>query len=69
LPHIAAELIAHGLSPDTPAAIVRDGTRPTQTVLACRLSRLVDQAPQYGPQPGLLLIGETVRLSPHFVAS
>jgi uroporphyrin-III C-methyltransferase len=69
LPHIAAELIAHGLSPDTPAAIVRDGTRPTQTVLACRLSRLVEQAPQYGTQPGLLLIGETVRLSPHFVAS
>lgn len=69
LPHIAERLIAHGLSPDTPAAIVRDGTRPTQTVLACRLSRLVAQAPAYGPQPGLLLIGETVQLSPHFEAA
>ncbi|MEZ5707505.1 MAG: uroporphyrinogen-III C-methyltransferase [Burkholderiaceae bacterium] len=69
LRHIAAELLTHGLSPDTPAAIVRDGTRPTQTVLACPLNRLVELAPPYGPQPGLLLIGETVRLSPHFVTT
>jgi uroporphyrin-III C-methyltransferase len=66
LPHIAERLIAHGLSPDTPAAIVRDGTRPSQTVLACPLHRLVEAAPAYGPQPGLLIIGETVQLSPHF---
>lgn len=66
LPHIAERLMAHGLSPDTPAAIVRDGTRPSQTVLACPLRRLVQVAPAYGPQPGLLIIGETVQLSPHF---
>lgn len=68
LAHIAERLIAHGLSPETPAAIVRDGTRPTQTVLACSLRRLVEQAPAYGPQPGLLIIGETVQLSPDFHA-
>ena len=66
LPHIAERLMAAGLPPDTPAAIVRDGTRASQTVLACRLSRLVERAPAYGPQPGLLIIGETVQLSPHF---
>lgn len=66
LPHIAERLLAHGLPADTPAAIVRDGTRPSQTVLACGLRRLVQTAPAYGPQPGLLIIGETVRLSPHF---
>lgn len=66
LPHIAERLMAHGLSPDTPAAIVRDGTRASQTVLACRLGRLVERAPAYGPQPGLLIIGETVQLSPYF---
>ncbi len=66
LPHIAERLMAHGLSPETPAAIVRDGTRPSQTVLACPLRRLVQEAPAYGPQPGLLIIGETVQLSPHF---
>ena len=68
LAQIAERLIAHGLSPETPAAIVRDGTRPTQTVLACSLRRLVEQAPAYGPQPGLLIIGETVQLSPDFHA-
>lgn len=66
LPYIADRLMAAGLSSDTPAAIVRDGTRASQTVLACRLSRLVERAPAYGPQPGLLIIGETVQLSPHF---
>lgn len=69
LPHIARQLITHGLSPNTPAAIVRDGTRPAQTVLACPLGRLVDIAPAYGPQPGLIIIGETAQLSPHFQAS
>lgn len=68
LPHIAQQLISHGLAPTTPAAIVRDGTRPTQTVIACSLRRLVELAPAYGPQPGLLIIGETVQLSPEFQA-
>ena len=63
LAQIAQALIAHGLAPDTPAAIVRDGTRSTQVVVATGLSDLVAQAPAYGPQPGLLIIGETVSLS------
>lgn len=68
LPQIAEQLFAHGLASSTPAAIVRDGTRGSQTVLACRLDRLVQRAPAYGPQPGLLIIGETVQLSPMFEA-
>ncbi len=66
LPQIAEQLIAHGLSPTTPAAVIRDGTRASQTVQACGLRRLAATAPAYGPQPGLLIIGETVQLSPHF---
>ena len=66
LAQIAQALIAHGLPPDTPAAIVQDGARPTQSVLAHPLRRLVEIAPPYGPRPGLLIIGETVRLSPSF---
>ncbi|MDP2035540.1 MAG: uroporphyrinogen-III C-methyltransferase [Polaromonas sp.] len=66
LPQIAEQLIAHGLPPDTPAAIVRDGTRSTQTVLATGLRDLVARAAAYGPHPGLLIIGETVQLSPDF---
>ena len=45
---------------------MRDGTRATQQVFACSLRRLVEQAPAYGPQPGLLIIGETVQLCPEF---
>lgn len=63
---IAEQLIRHGLPPDTPAAIVRDGTRATQEVFACSLRRLAEQAPAYGPRPGLLIIGETVQLCPEF---
>lgn len=66
LAQIAQALIAHGLPPDTPAAIVQDGARPTQSVLAHPLRRLVEIASPYGPRPGLLIIGETVRLSPSF---
>ena len=68
LAQIAQQLIAHGLAPDTPAAIVRDGTRPSQTVIATGLSTLVARAPAYGARPGLLIIGETVQLSPEYHA-
>lgn len=69
LTQIAQHLIAHGLPPDTPAAIVYDATRATQTVIATGLSALVALAPAYGPRPGLLIIGETVQLSPDFKLS
>lgn len=63
---IARSLIAHGLAPDTPAAIVRDGTREGQQVWATGIAALAGSAPRYGPRPSLLIIGETVALSPHF---
>lgn len=63
---IARMLISHGLPADTPAAVVQEGTRPGQRVWAMGLAELVEQAPAYGPQPGLLIVGETVALSPHF---
>lgn len=69
LAHIAQQLIDHGLAPETPAAIVLDGTRSTQTVVATGLADLVARAPAHGPQPGLLIIGETVRLASEFTAS
>jgi uroporphyrin-III C-methyltransferase len=68
LAQIAQQLIAHGLAPETPAAIVYDGARPSQTVLATQLRHLVARAPGYGPRPGLLIIGETVQLSPDYRA-
>lgn len=68
LARIAERLMAHGLPPDTPAALVLDGTCETQTVLARPLQVLVSQAPPYGPRPGLVIIGPTVALSPHYRA-
>ena len=51
-----------------PGAIVHDGTRATQTVIATALIDLVARAPAYGARPGLLIIGETVQLSPQYHA-
>lgn len=65
---IAQQLIGHGLPPDTPSAIVYDGARSRQRVLACGLEKLVQRAGVPGPRPGLLIVGETVTLSPHFQA-
>lgn len=53
LAQIAQALIAHGLPPDTPAAIVQDGARPTQSVLAHPLRRLVEIAPPLRSSTGL----------------
>lgn len=66
LPQIAHHLIEHGLNPDTPAAVVRDGARATQNVIATGLRDLVARGLGYGAQPGLLIIGETVQLSPDY---
>ena len=66
LRHIAASLIAHGLPADTPAAVIQDGARQTQTVYAMPLIELMEHAPAYGERPGLLIISETVALSAHW---
>lgn len=68
LASIADKLVAHGMSPDTPAAIIYDGTRSQQWVLACGLATLVEKTPAREARPGLLIIGETVALSPHYKA-
>ena len=65
---IAERLFRHGLAPGTPAAVVRDGTSPTQTVIACSLRRLAQMAPACVPQPSLLIIGEAVRMSSQYYA-
>ncbi|MEK8029728.1 uroporphyrinogen-III C-methyltransferase [Ideonella sp. DXS29W] len=64
--HIATQLMAHGMPEQTPAAIVRDGTRATEEVLATGLAALAHMAPAHGPRPGLLIVGQTVGLSPHY---
>jgi uroporphyrinogen III methyltransferase/synthase len=63
LPVIAAELIAGGLSPDTPSALIERGTLPSQRVLTTPLADLAAAATQANIQPPtLLIVGPTVAL-------
>jgi uroporphyrinogen III methyltransferase/synthase len=55
LRRIAAELIAGGLSPDTPAAAVRWGTRPEQSTIRATLGTLADHDLA---SPSVIVVGE-----------
>lgn len=63
LPKICEQLIAHGKSKDTPAALVERGTQPTQRVHVGTLENLTDivQGEQVHA-PTLLIIGGVVSL-------
>jgi uroporphyrinogen III methyltransferase/synthase len=52
---IAAELVAGGLSPDTPAAAVRWGTRPQQHSVRATLGTLADHPLE---SPAVIVVGE-----------
>ncbi|MBP6117231.1 MAG: uroporphyrinogen-III C-methyltransferase [Neisseriaceae bacterium] len=58
---ISAALIQHGRGPDTPVAIISQGTLPTQSVRSGVLAELATLA-QDAPTPALIVIGEVVAL-------
>ena len=63
LPMLCAELIRHNLSPDTPAAIVQQGTLPTQKVVTGTLATLPQLAEAAGLHaPTLIIVGHVVTL-------
>lgn len=55
------QLIRHGRSPQTPAAVIHWGTRPEQEVVTATLADLPDRV-QGLQQPALIVIGEVVAL-------
>ncbi len=61
--HLCAKLIEHGLSATTPAAIIRQGTRPGQKTFISDLSALpaLVAREEISP-PSMLIIGEVVKL-------
>ncbi len=63
LPTLCRELAAHGLSENTPAAIVQHGTTSSQRTVVGTLATLphLAQAARLAP-PTLIIIGEVVRL-------
>ncbi|MBI4755814.1 MAG: uroporphyrinogen-III C-methyltransferase [Betaproteobacteria bacterium] len=63
LPVACRELMAHGLAPTVPAAIVQQGTTPRQRVVVGTLESLPTQAIEAQLKaPTLVIVGEVVRL-------
>ena len=64
LPEIAAELMAHGLASDTPAAAIENGTTPRQRRIIGTLASLAEltRAADLHP-PTLIVIGKVVALA------
>ena len=63
LPEICRQLIAHGLAPETPAAVVQHGTLPSQRVVTDNLQHLAAKVAEAKlKSPSLIVIGGVVGL-------
>ena len=62
-PTLCREMVAHGLSPQTPVALVEQGTTPQQRVYTATLETLQDViASENIKPPTLIIVGEVVNL-------
>lgn len=62
---IAERLVAHGLDPDTPAAVVENGTRTDQRTFTGRVADLSDLVTRNAVSgPALIVVGSVVTLAP-----
>jgi siroheme synthase len=63
LAEICRELVAHGLDPATPAAVIERATTPRQRVVAATVATLPETAATASVKPpALIVIGEVVSL-------
>jgi uroporphyrin-III C-methyltransferase/precorrin-2 dehydrogenase/sirohydrochlorin ferrochelatase len=63
LPEIGRQLIAHGMDPQTPAALVARGTLPDQQVIVAPLNALADAVRDADPHgPTTVIVGRVVSL-------
>lgn len=63
LPHITGKLIENGRNGDTPAAVIRWGTKPEQRVLTTTVSNAARDVAAAGIKPpAIFLVGEVVNL-------
>ena len=63
LDELCRELVAHGLPPQTPAAMVQQATTSAQRVVSADLATLAQRARDAGLKPPtLIIVGEVVRL-------
>ncbi len=64
LPQIAGRLHDGGLHPDTPAAVIQEGTVPQQHVVTGTLANIADRAAKAGiTSPAVVVIGAVVTLN------
>jgi len=64
LAHITQQLLAGGLSPDTAAAVIQQGTVPQQRVITCTLVNIAERARIANVKsPAIIVIGTVVTLS------
>ena len=61
LPEIVPQLIAHGRSSDTPAALIQEGTTRNQCIVTGTLADIVEKGREVRP-PAVLIVGEVVSL-------
>lgn len=62
LPKVVRELLAAGMDPNTPAAMIHSGTTSAQRVVRAPVAELPDRVAEAGwPPPGLFIIGQTAR--------
>jgi uroporphyrin-III C-methyltransferase len=70
LEQVCAQLVAHGLPPGTPAALVERATTPHQHVFEGTLVTLAGHVRRAAPEPPtLLVVGEVVRMRTRLCAS
>ena len=62
LAEIAAGLLAHGLDPDTPAAVVASGTTADREVAVATIEQIAEVASEL-QAPALVVIGDVVSLA------
>lgn len=63
LPHITRELVANGRPADTPAAVIRWGTKPEQRVLMTTVGTAAEDVAKAGLKPpAIFIVGEVVKL-------
>ena len=64
LPYITQRLLLGGLHPDTPAAVIQQGTVPQQRVITATLVNIAEHAKTAGiKSPAVVVIGAVVALS------
>ena len=63
LPHITEELVKHGRPADTPAAVIRWGTKAEQQVLETTVGTAAEDVAKAGLKPpAIFIVGEVVKL-------